>query len=83
MAQILEGSTVPPPHSEKPHVFREATYDVAVRNTCGFSVFTLAGVGGYLRRRAFGALWIVDREYLYRINSDWFDDGLACPSSAL
>ena len=38
MAQILD---VLQPHSEKPHVFPEATYDVAVRNTCGFSMFTL------------------------------------------
>ena len=38
MAQILHGLQ---PHSEKPHVFREATYDVAVRNTCGFSMFAL------------------------------------------
>lgn len=30
------------PNSEKPHVFPEATYDVAVQNTCGFSMFTLA-----------------------------------------
>ncbi len=44
MAQILHGLQ---PHSEKPHVFREATYDVAVRNTCGFSTFTLAD-GHYL-----------------------------------
>lgn len=28
------------PPSEKPHVFPEATHDVAVRNTCGFSAFT-------------------------------------------
>ena len=26
-------------HSEKPHVFREATSLVAFRNTCGFSSF--------------------------------------------
>ena len=39
MAQILD---VLQPHSEKPHVFPEATYDVAVRNTCGFSTSTLA-----------------------------------------
>ena len=38
MAQILHGLQ---PHSEKPHVFPEATYDVAVRNTCGFSMFAL------------------------------------------
>lgn len=37
MAQILHGLQMP--HSEKPHVFPEATYDVAVRNTCGFSTF--------------------------------------------
>ncbi len=43
MAQILEGVTAP--HSEKPHVLPEATYDVAVRNTCGFSTFTLAEAG--------------------------------------
>ena len=29
-------------HSEKPHVFPEATYDVAAQNTCGFSTVTLA-----------------------------------------
>jgi len=40
MVEILHG--LQQPHSEKPHVFREATYDVAVRNTCGFSTFTLA-----------------------------------------
>ena len=34
MAQILHDLQ---PNSEKPHVFREATYDVTVRNTYGFS----------------------------------------------
>lgn len=34
MTQILEG--VIAPHSEKPHVLLETTYNVAVRNTCGF-----------------------------------------------
>jgi len=38
MAQILHKLQ---PHSEKLHVFPEATYDVAARNTCGFSVLTL------------------------------------------
>ena len=71
------------PHSEKPHVFPEAAYDVAVRNTCGFSAFTLAEAGDYLRRRAFGALWVADLEYLYRINSEWFDDRALCPNSFL
>ena len=80
MAQILHGLQ---PHSEKPHVFREATIIVAFRNTCGFSVLALAEAGGYLRRRAFGALWVVDLEYLYRINSDWFDDRSVCPNSFL
>ncbi len=41
MAQILEG--LQQPHSEKPHVFPEATYNVATENTCGFSTFTPAG----------------------------------------
>ena len=45
MTQILE--EVIAPHSEKPHVFPEATYDVTVRNTCGFSVFIFAE-GPYL-----------------------------------
>lgn len=40
MAHILHGLRTP--NSEKPHVFPKATYDVAVRNTCGFSMFTLA-----------------------------------------
>jgi len=35
MTQILRGLQLP--HSEKPHVFPEATIMVAVRNTCGFS----------------------------------------------
>ncbi len=39
MAQILHDLQ---PNSEKPHAFPEAIYNVAVRNTCGFSVFTLA-----------------------------------------
>lgn len=38
MAQILHGLQMP--HSEKPHVFPEATYNVAIQNTCGSSVFT-------------------------------------------
>lgn len=38
MTQILDG--LYPPHIEKPHVFPEATYDVAIRNTCGFSDLT-------------------------------------------
>ena len=45
MTQILEG--VIAPHSEKPHVFPEATYDVTVRNTCAFSTFIFAE-GRYL-----------------------------------
>ena len=54
MAQILHELRLR--HSKTPHVFPEATHDVTVRNTCGFSTFTLAKVGGYLRRRAFGIL---------------------------
>lgn len=47
MTQILEG--VIAPHGEKPHVFPEATYDVTVRNTCGFSTITLAdALGGII-----------------------------------
>lgn len=42
MAQILHGLQMP--HSEKPHVFPEATYDVAVRNTCGFSQAILISI---------------------------------------
>ena len=38
MAQILHGLQL---HSEKPHVFPEATYGVTVRNTYGFSMFAL------------------------------------------
>lgn len=60
MAQILRGG-VQLPHSEKPHMFREATYHVAVRNICGFSALTLAETGGYLRRRD---LWVAGLEYL-------------------
>ena len=44
MAQILHDLQ---PNSEKPHAFPEATYNVAVRNTCGFSVFIFAE-GRYL-----------------------------------
>lgn len=64
MTQILYGLQMP--YSEKPHVFPEAIYDVAVRNTCGFSTFTFKD-GRYLwpfiRRRfhhdlCFGSFFI-------------------------
>lgn len=62
MAQILQGLQ---PHSEKPHVFPEATYDMVARNHMWLLSFHLYGGWSCLERVSFYfQLWSPQIPYL-------------------